>query len=388
MVQTQVLPRLNPMQGYGGNGNLAELGIGTAAADSGLTANQKRFYSGVMISRMLPELTWLANEGEKTTIPENSGGFTDNSIRFLVQGDALPLATTALLEGVAPTPSTLDWREKATRLAQYGGVATHTDILQHAGLSNVVTQISEALGEQAGRTLHQLMMNIILGGTNVLYGGGAANRAGLTSVSTHKFSASLLKRAARDLARRGVPKFSDGTYHAVISLDQAYDLMDDPVVQALGGFQFSNTVGPSAEGADTFGMKLFGVTVKTSPHNTVIARGTGLNTPNTGDTAADAAIDVHQGVVYGKGAFGFFDHAAWRIPNLDRRTGRGVRIYMVPADQETKTDPLGQVGILGWKVAFGGLILDQRKIVRLETSTSLNTTNLDYGSNAGVGGLL
>lgn len=377
-------------QGFGGNGGT--VAAGTAAADSGLTVNQKRFYTGVFIERLLPELTYLSNDGEKSTIPANTGGFTTNSIRFMVQGTALPLATTALLEGAAPTPNTLDWREIGTRLAQYGGIATHTDILKHAGLSNIVTMISEELGTQAGRTLHSLMMNIILGGTNVLYGGGAATRAGLTSSTTHKLAAALIKRAARDLARKGVPRFPDGFYHAVLSMDQVYDLQDDPAWQALNGYYFapSTVTGGSKDGSTAFdaGGTLFGVKITASPHNTVINRGTGLNSPNTGDALADAAIDVHQGVVYGPKAFGFFDHESFRIPNLDRRTGRGVRMYMVPADQETKDDPLGQVGVMGWKVAFGGLVLDQRRIVRLETSTTLNTQLLDYGSNAGVGTLL
>lgn len=369
-------------QGYGGNGGT--VAIGTTTTDTGLTVNQKRFYTGVMITRMLPPLTYLANDGEKSTVPENSGGFTDNSIRFLVQGNALPLATTALLEGEPPSPNTLDWREKATRLAQYGGVAKHTDILEHAGLSNVITQISEALGEQAGKTLHALMMNIILGGTNVIYGGGAANRAGLTSTTTHKFTASLIKRAARDLSRRGVPKFSDGLYHCVISQDQMFDLQDDPVWQALSGALFTQTVGANKEVPGESSVVMFGVKVMSSPHNTVLnfAASTWANYPNTGDTDTDAAINVHQGVVYGKGAFGFFDHAAWKIPALDRSTGKGMRIYMVPADREDKFDPLGQIGVLGWKVSFGGLILDQRKIVRIETSSTLNDTIYDYSVNS------
>ncbi len=373
-------------QGYGGQGGT--VAAGTAAADTGLTANQKRFYTGVMVSRMLPPLEYLGQDAERTTIPENQGGFTANSIRFMVQGDALPLRTSALLEGEPPSPNTLDWREKATSLALYGGVAKHTDLIVHAGMSNVVTQIAEALGEQAGRSLHALMMNIILGGTNVLYGGGAANRGGLTSTSTHKMTASLIKRASRDLARRGVPKFGDGLYHAVISLDQLYDLNDDPVVQALSGQQFQTSISATKEGFDDPSMVLYGVRIRATPHNTIIAATTGANSPNTGDVAAPAGINVHQGVVYGRSAFGFFDHAAYKIPAIDRRTGRGVRIYMVPADVETKEDPLGQIGVLGWKVSFGGMILDQRKLTRFETTTSLNDTALDYGSNAGVGGLL
>lgn len=380
-------PGLAAMQQYGGNGGAGV--AGTAAADTGLTVNQKRFYTGVMIKRMLAELIYLGNEGEKATIPENSGGFTTNSIRFLVQGSALALATTALTEGVAPTPLSLDWREIGTRIAQYGGIATHTDLLKHAGLSNIVTMISEALGEQAGRTLNQLMMNVVLGGANVLYAGGAANRAGMTSATTHKFTASLLKRAARDLARRGVPKFSDGYYHAILTQDQVFDLQDDPAWQALNGYMFSVSAGGGSKD-DVFaadGGVMYGVKIMATPGNTVFLATTGANLPNTGDTAAAAGMTVHQGVVYGPKAFGFFDHAAWKIPALDRRTGQGVKLYMVPADQETKDDPLGQIGVMGWKVAFGGCILDNRKIVRIESTTTINDqTVYDYGSNTGVTG--
>lgn len=364
------MPIAGTIQGYGGNGTpAAGIAIGTTTTDAGLTLNQKRFYTGVMIKRMLPELEFLGQDAIKQTIPENSGGFTDNSIRFVIQGNALPLATTALVEGEPPTPSTLDWREKGARLAQYGGVAKHSDILEHAGMSNVVTQIAEALGEQAGRTIHALQMNIILGGTNVLYGGGVAGRANLDAANAaHRMTVALIKRAARDLRRLGVPTFPDGTYHAVLSMDQLYDLQDDTAYQAMNGFQFAPSAAGSGASDGSFleTTRIHGVSIRSSVHNTTVVGGHA------------SAPNVHQGVVYGPNAFGFFDHSAWKVPTIDRKTGRGVRIYMVPADRESKEDPLGQIGVLGWKVAWGGVILDQRKIVRLETVTSLNQAALTY----------
>src|SRR5438132_4948100 len=81
---------------------------GTVDGTTGLTVNQRRFYEAVMIKRLLPYLIYLDEDFERGTIPEHAGGFTSNSIRWVVQGAALPLATTALSEGVPPTANTLD----------------------------------------------------------------------------------------------------------------------------------------------------------------------------------------------------------------------------------------------------------------------------------------
>lgn len=351
------------IQSYGSGAGLQP---GTVDGTTGLTVNQKRFYESVMIKRLLPYLVYLDEDSEKGTVPENAGGFTANSLRWYVQGAALPLATTALTEGTPPTSNTLDWTEVATQLAQYGGITKHTDILAHAGLSNVLTQIAEALGEQAGRTIHALMLNVILGGTNVLYGGGSATRTAVpasTAGPSGKLVAADLKRAGRDLTNRNVEPFPDGTYHAVISLDQAYDLMDDPVWRSLNGSVYG--LG-SQMGMKNFEVgQIWNVKVRVTNQHTII-------TKNTGSPLAPLNSDIQQGVVYGPGAFGFRDFAAWKLPRLSPQTGRGIRLYVVSADVPSRDDPLGQTGVMGWKTAFGGMILDNNRIERIETTATLS----------------
>lgn len=330
-------------------GNMQTL-VYSAAGYNALTPQQQRFYQRVLLKGAQPYLLML-EDGQKGTHPRNSDGFSTGSVRWRKRG-FLAAATTALTEGVPPNFVDLTFTEITTQLAQYGSGMKHSDILAHAAIDPIVTVFSEALGEQAGLTIHTIIMNTLAGSGTVQYATGVAGRVNLTAAMV--LNATEIRKAVRTLKRNKVPTFPDGTYHAVIHTDQAYDLMSDADWRGVNGLNY-----PGGGGLLTgeVGM-LHGVRFRESTEAPVFAG------------AGAGGVNVFAAFIYGPDAYGVLDFAAWPIPNLDPATGRGIKIMMVPADQPDKVDFLGQYGVLGWKVAFQCYVLDSTRIIRLETGAT------------------
>jgi N4-gp56 family major capsid protein len=82
-------------------------------------------------------------------------------------GAGLALATTALTEGVPPTESQITVAKVTKAVQQFGAFVKLSDLLVHQGIDPIWAEAFAMLGEQAGQTLHTLLMNDLAGGTNV-----------------------------------------------------------------------------------------------------------------------------------------------------------------------------------------------------------------------------
>jgi N4-gp56 family major capsid protein len=335
-------------------GNLQTL-VRTGAGTNTLTQQQKTFYEAMLIKHLLPFLDFV-NDGQKGTIPRNSGGFTTGSIKFRKRNPITLTSahTTALTEGVPPDFSDVTWAEVTTQLAQYGAALKHSDIIAHAGIDDNIAQFAAALGELAGLVINTLIVNELAGGGTVQYAGGSADRNAIDA--GENLDADEIRLAVRTLQLANVPTFPDGYYHGYIHIRQAYDLADDPDWQMLNGNGYRGQGGMESGITAEMG-RLFGVKFM-KPSNT---------TPTFTNTDP---ITIYAAFIMGPDAFAVRDFAAWRTPRIDPATGKGIRIYFVPADTETKDDPLGQFGTMGYKFAFVAKVLDSTRYVRLETAAS------------------
>lgn len=322
------------------------------ATGNALTQQQQTFYAALALKTLLPYLN-LLNEGEKATVPRRSGaGFHSGSIVFRKRATVLAAATTALTEGIPPDFQDIGYSTFSTQLAQYGAAMKHSDILMHDGVDDVIADMVAALGEQAGLTVHTLLMNVLAGGTTVQYANGRTARN--TVIATDRLTAADVRSAGRTLALNNVPTYPDGTYHALVHTRQGFDLMLDPEWRELNGLNYAGQNGMvTADAGQVYGVKL--------QMSNVAPKFAG---------AGGGAADVYGALVYGPQAWGTFDFAAWPVGNLDPNTGKGIEIMMVPADVPSRDDPLGQFGTLGWKLAFTALILDQARLVRVETGAT------------------
>lgn len=338
-------------------GNLQTL-VRTGAGTNTLTQQQKVFYEGMLIKHLLPFLTFV-NEGQKGTIPRNSGGFATGSIKFRKRNPITLTSahTTALTEGVPPDFSDVTWAEVTTQLAQYGAALKHSDIIAHAGIDDNIAQFAAALGELAGLVINTLIVNELAGGGTVQYADSNTARGDLAAGDI--IDSAEIRKAVRTLRLANVPTYPDGYYHGFIHVRQAYDLEDDADWKALNGLGSYRGQGGVEQGILGEMGRLHGVKFMMASTTTPVF-----------DDAGTGPVDVYAAFIMGPDAFAVRDFAAWKTPRINPENGRGIRIYFVPADEPTKDDPLGQFGTMGYKFAFVAKVLDSTRYVRLETTAS------------------
>lgn len=300
-----------------------------------LTAENQVFYERALLERCLPRLTFY-EDGLKKKIPEGKG----TSIEWRKFG-SLEAATTPLTEGTTPAGKDLNITAITKKLDQYGDYVTVSDVLDMQAKDPVITETSQLLGEQAGLTVNKIIANEISAGTTVRYAGSAASRDTLTAADV--LTGSLVKKAVRDLRKENIPTFADGYYHATISAEQAYDLMNDT---ATGGW---------IDAVKYAGAKklLKGEIGEYAGVRFVVSS----ETP----TAEGNSITVHLGLIYGKDTYG--------VPEIGGGTAK-PRIIVKEKGSAGTGDPLEQRASIGWKNMFACKRLNELGIVRVETGVS------------------
>lgn len=301
-----------------------------------LSVENQTFYDRALLERCLPKLTFY-EDGLKKKIPEGKG----TSIEWRKFG-SLEVADTPLTEGTTPAGKDLSITSITKKLDQYGDYVIVSDVLDMQGKDPVITESSELLGEQAGLTVNKVVADEVAGGTNVRYAGGKSERTALTNADV--LTGADVKKAVRELKKNNIPKFDDGYYHATISPEQAYDLMNDT---ANGGWidvmKYANAKKLLANEVGTYA----GVRFKES-----------TETPTA--EGADGAA-VHLGLIYGKDTYG--------VPEIGSGAAKPKIIVKGKGSAGTE-DPLEQRSSVGWKNMFASKRLNELGIVRIESGVS------------------
>jgi len=274
-----------------------------------------------------------SNKSEKRNIPARGG----KSIEFR-KFSALAAATTALTEGTPPSGSNLTITAVSAVIAQYGDYVRGSDLVETQAIDNVLAETSELLGEQMGLTLDVIDRAVLQAGTNVIYSGTATARTAVGSGML--FDATVIRRGVRTLKRQNAKPVVDGKFVAVIHPDTTCDLFaDSDVKQAFQYARERATGNPlfTGELGDFMGVRFVETT------NAMIYASAGLS-----------GADVYGTLLIGKNAYG--------ITELDAMAAESTFVGTEPS----KTDPLGQYWVSGWKAAHCAVILDQYNLVRAE----------------------
>ena len=189
-----------------------------------LSDEMKTYYSDYLIDNAVPKLVH-DQFGQKHPIPKNGG----KTIEFR-KYSPLPKLLTPLTEGVTPDGQSLTVTTVEATIDQYGGYVTISDMLQLTAIDNNMVQATKLLGNQAGASLDTITREVLNGGTNVVYAGGAASRSALTA--ENKLTVDDIKKAVRALKNQNAEKIGD-SYVAIIHPDVTYDLTNDPQWQAV-----------------------------------------------------------------------------------------------------------------------------------------------------------
>lgn len=307
-----------------------------------LTAEQATFYSRTLLDRLKGELVITKYAQKGMGLPKNSG----DKISFRKFG-SLAVNTNKLEEGITPTALQASVSKIEGTVKQFGDYLIVTDKLQLTGLDPVVTELSEVLGEQAGEKIEAITLATLTAGTQVVYGGGKLARTELTKEDV--LTADMILKVATQLKSVKAKPISlpDGSkgYIMFANTKQAYDLKKDKKwIEANHNHNDASAIIDGCIG------KYMGVYVVEYDFAPVL--------PGAGASNAD----VFQAIVLSEGAFGMPDIEGSAKPQM---------IVKVPEGANSNTsDPLNQRSTLGWKNLFEVLILDELRLVRVETGSS------------------
>lgn len=317
-----------------------------------MTAQQRSTYSKVLLSRLLPNMP-MHGQGVNASIPQRGG--TTIEWRYLAP---FAKATTPLDELDPPSDIAMVWSKVTATTAIYGAWTKITRLAATQSIDPQVTAAVLAFGENAGQTIHTVLINVLAGGTNVRYADGVAGRSSVAAANV--YDAAEARRARRLLTRGNAKGYSDG-YHALIHPDVMESLVGDTTVMTLA--QYSGGVS-----------KNNGVNLLTGS----VMEFNGFKYMESTDApvfvgAGASGIDVYGTLHFGPNWFGEVDLEAGPIGTLNEETNKlsGVDPIVIPHDTNQKADPLNQYGVVGWKVeGYAAKILQQERGLRIESSAA------------------
>lgn len=302
-----------------------------------LSPEMKTYYSDYLIDNTVPEL-YHAQFGQKVNIPKNAG----KTIEFR-KFDLLPVSLTPLTEGVTPGGSKYNVSAVTAELHQYGNYVETSDLLNLTAIDNNLVQLTAILGIQAGRTVDQVVREVISGGTNVQYAEGQVESRGNLSggnaeaSQNHYLTVNAIRRAVRFLKVMHAPT-KDGCYIGIIHPDVSFDLMNDPKWVNVKTYSDPEGIYNGEIG------KIENVRFVETPDAKVF-KGEG-----------SGGRDVYATLIFGDNAYG--------VTELE---GGGMEHIVKPLGSAGTADPLNQRATVGWKVTMCAERLVEANLVRIET---------------------
>ena len=160
------------------------------------------------------------NDAQLIEQPKNNG----KHVTFFRYTE-LPAVTKPLYEGVTPDGQNLEETAFSVMTKNYGGWMGYTDELDLWHVDSKTQAMSDRLNRQAQLSIDTVGRDAICAGLNVMYPGSVASRAALTASDVLTYA--VIKKAVRNLKRKGAQPFADGFFHAKIDQDTYYDLTND-----------------------------------------------------------------------------------------------------------------------------------------------------------------
>ena len=166
-----------------------------------------------------PSLGYL-NDAVMVEQPKNNG----KHVKFFRYTE-LPAVDKPLYEGVTPDPQLLTETAFSVMTKQYGAWMDFTDEIDLWHVDSKTQAMSDRLNRQARLTIDNVGRDAICAGLNVMFPGSVQTRAAITGSNVITYA--LIKKAVRNLKKKGAQTFPDGFFHAKISHDTYYDLSQD-----------------------------------------------------------------------------------------------------------------------------------------------------------------
>ena len=331
-------------------------------------------YDKLHMMRTVNNRMW-SKYGQERFIAARSGVKQGFAFRY----NNLGLATTPLTEGITPGGSTVTREKVAFRVEQFGDYIEYTDQLDLFDVDNIKSQFIDILGDQAAHTLDVIVRDGIIGGTNVIFANGAADRAAVVTAGaagaiaglpTEADFAAAALRLRKAKAKKFKPSLGANGNISTAGARDAYVCLVDPnrtndlryARNADGTLFYPNFLSieqyPNAASAEEYECGRMGDVAFIESDQAAIDAG--------------GARDVMLDIVFGKDAY----------CNVSVKGKGGTQTIIKPLGSGGSYDPLDQRGTIGWKAYSGSRILNNTFMVRIE-----GTSTYDVGYDLATGSI-
>lgn len=331
----------------------------TAYSDGGISP-RTTVYAERQMLRWAKPIMILEKLGLSKPMPKNKS----DTIKFR-RPNIFTAATIPLMEGVTPSATQFSYTDVSATLKQYGMVVEITDKIEDLHEDPVLNDATVQAGENIGRTIEALNYAVVRAGTSVYYANGTVRTDVNTPVSINKLRG-VVRYLMAQKAMKITKILSGSSDYATRPVEAAYvavchsDLASD--IRNLAGFtpvaEYGSRQPISEWEIGTVEDIRFLISADLAPFTDAGGAKTGASGLMVSTTGTSA--DVYPIMVFGQDAWG---HVALR--------GQGaISPSIIPVNQKTKDDPLGQRGYVGWKTWHAALILNQTWMVRLEVAAT------------------
>ena len=275
------------------------------------------------------------------------------------------VSTVALTEGVTPTAQALTYVDVPVTIAQYGAVTEITDKVADLAEDPVLKDASMLSGEQAAETLEMITYGVAKGGSNVFYDTNAhVARNTVDSVISLDRQRAIVRalKAQRgkpvNMMLAGSPNYAtqpiEGGYIAFGHTDVEAD------IRAIAGFVPTAKYGSRAPLCPEEIGSVEGVRYILSPLFESFADAGGTAATNITFSTTGTAADVYPVIYFAKDCMGV----------VPLKGANSIKPTVLNPGTPSKSDPLGQIGYVGWKTYFAAVRLNDAWMARLEVAVS------------------
>lgn len=307
------------------------------------------FYDRLLLEREKPYLAYNLF-GQVRNIPAGNGAV----IKFRKYG-VLAVNVTALTEGETPVGATASVTDITATALWYGDYMTYSDKVVIESPDPILTELTEVLADQAGRSANAIIRTVLVAGTNVMFvdHDGSANTETAHVGTDDVISSGVLDDAIADLRGSNAQYITD-----FVNPDAGY--ATSPLAPCFVGIVHPNVV-PSLRAITNF------VPVeKYANKGSIMPNEVGaydsvrfiMSTEASvvEDSGVGSAFDVYQTVIFAKNAYG-----------TTSVQGNAMKMIVKPLGSSGSSDPLNQRGTIGWKANIVAKILNQNWMIRIES---------------------
>ena len=307
----------------------------------------------------------LGKFGDTKPIPRN----TSEQVKFR-RPIPFTAAVTPLQEGITPNARHMLYEDVTVTLEQFGDLVTITDRVHDMLEDPVLNDASMMSGENAGRTLEQVIYGAVRGGTTVFYSNGSSRSAVNTPISLNK-----QRKVTRYLKAMKAKKFtrilSGSVNIATTPIEAAYIAVAHTNLEAdirnMAGFVPVAKYGQRTPVCEYEIGTVEDVRYVLSPDLAGFADSGGAAGGNV-ETTSGTLADVYPVLIFGMHAYGLTPLKNSNTPNMT--SNMAIKPTVINPGTIDKSDPLGQRGYVGWKTYFNAVRLNETWLARLEVAAS------------------